>query len=285
VDGPDIVARSLSVPGVDDKYGNQWQYHSRSDRHSKIACWAVFFDLLQNSSLLQSHVRNDKVIFGVNHTMADFKNRRDKNLDLVIARPGTAEVTPLTRGKTLTTLADYYGVLLTPAEQKRLDALPEAVGGSVGSVLVALEAKAAMTAHQRARPRLYDELNSSHLTVHGASDHAAAAAFVMVNVSPQFLSSDMNKFPLSSHPPVVNEEPQPKSAQGIIDKIGEMPRRSRPGEEGFDAIGIVLVECRNDGSPITIHTGPPAPGPTDDFHYDQMVRRLGHIYDSRFATI
>lgn len=285
MDGPAIVARSLSVPAVDDKYGNTWQYHSRSDRHSKIACWAVFFDLMQTSSLLRSHVSAGKVIFGVNHTMGDFKQRRDKNLDLVIARPGTADVTPLTKGKTLTTLADYYGVLLTPSEQQRLDALPEAVGGSVGSVLVALEAKAAMTAHQRARPRLYDELNSSHFTVHGSSDHAAAAAFVMVNVSPEFLSSDMNKFPLSERPPIVSEEPQPKAAEGIIEKVTEIPRRSRPGEEGFDAIGIVLVECRNDGSPITVHTGAPAPAPTDDFHYDQMVRRLGHIYDSRFATI
>ncbi len=285
MDGPAIVARSLSVPGVDDKYGNRWQYHSRSDRHSKIACWAVFFDLLQTSSLLQKHVREEKVIFGVNHSMADFKNRRDKNLDLVIARPGTADITPLTKGKTLTTLAEYYGVVLTQAEEGRVAGLPEAVGGSVGSVLVALEAKAAMTAHQRAKPRLYDELNSSQLTVHGASDHAAAAAFVMVNVSPEFLSSDMNKFSLSTHAPHVNHENQPKAAEGVIRKVGEIPRRSRPGEEGFDAIGIVLVECRNDGSPITVYTGPPAPGPTDDFNYDQMVRRLGHIYDSRFSTI
>jgi hypothetical protein len=285
VDGPDIVARSLSVPAVDDKYGNRWQYHSRSDRHSKIACWAVFFDLLQTSSLLQQHVRDGKVIFGVNHTMADFKNRRDKNLDLVIGRPGTSDVTPLTQGKTLTTLADYYDVVLTPDEEQRLAALPEAFGGSVGSVLVALEAKAAMTAHQRAKPRLYDELNSSQLTVHGASDHAAAAAFVMINISPEFLSSDMNKFPLASNPPRINFERQPKAAQEVIQKVGEIPRRSRPGEEGFDAIGVVLVDCRNDGSPITIHTGPPAPSRTDDFHYDQMIRRLGHIYDSRFSTI
>jgi hypothetical protein len=285
VDGPAIVARSLTVPETVDKYGNHWQYNSRSDRHSKIACWAVFYDLLQTSSLLQRHVRDEKVIFGVNHSMADFKNRRDKNLDLVIARPGTAQVTKLTKGKTLATLADYYGVLLAPDERDRLHQLPQAVGGSVGSVLVALEAKAAMTAHQRARPRLYDELNSSHLTVHGASDHAAAAAFVMVNVSPEFVSSDMNKFPLSDHEPILNDEPQPRAAEGIIEKVSEIPRRARPGEEGFDAIGIVLVDCRNDGSPITIHTGSPAPGPTDDFHYDQMVRRLGHIYDSRFSTI
>jgi hypothetical protein len=285
VDGPGIVTRSLSVPWVDDKFGNRWQYHSRSDHHSKLACWAVFFDLMQTSALLRRHTQDQKIIFGVNHTVVDFKNQRDKNLDLVIARPGSAEVTPLTKGKTLTTLAEYYGVALTDDERTRLKKLPEAVGGSVGSVLVALEAKAAMTALQRAKPRLYDELNSSHLTVHGSSDHAAAAAFVMINVATEFLSSDSNKFPLASHDPVVNLERQPKAAEGVMRKVAEIPRRSKPGEEGFDAVGIVLVECRNDGSPIRVRTSPPAPKPTEDFHYDQMIRRLANIYDSRFATI
>lgn len=285
MDGPAIVARSLSIPGVDDKFGNRWQYHSRSDRHSKIACWAVFFDLIHTSALLRRHVREHRVIFGVNHTMVDFKNQREKNLDLVIARPGSAEVTPLTKGKTLTSLADYYGVVLSPEERQRLQQLPEAEGGSVGSVLVALEAKAAMTALQRAQPRLYDELNSSHLTVHGSSDHAAAAAFVMINIASEFLSTDSNKFSLATHEPVVNVEKQPQAAQGVMRKVGEIPRRTKPGQEGFDAIGIVLVECRNDGSLIVVRTSPPAPKPTDDFHYDQMIRRLAHIYDSRFSAV
>jgi uncharacterized RmlC-like cupin family protein len=39
----------------------------------------------------------------------------------------------------------------------------------VGAVLIALEAKACMTAHVKALPRLYDELNSSHQCVHGSS--------------------------------------------------------------------------------------------------------------------
>jgi hypothetical protein len=43
--------------------------------------------------------------------------------------------------------------------------------------------------------------------------------------------------------------------------------------------------CRNDGSDVTEENDPPAPDPSDDFHYDQMIRRLGHIYDSRFQTI
>lgn len=71
-------------------------------------------------------------------------------------------------------LAKEWGIVLTDAQRERLDDLPALVEGVVGStVLVAMEAKAAMTAHTKARPRLYDELNSSHLTVHGGVSSGA----------------------------------------------------------------------------------------------------------------
>jgi hypothetical protein len=286
VDGPAILARTLSVVGDRiDKYGNRWQYHSRSDRHSKVACWGVMFDLLQTSALLRKHVEQGKVVFGINHEMEDFKQQRPKRLDLVVARPRSAEGVEDDTDITFASLVATWGLLLTDEEQSRLSALPTIVRGPVGSVLVALEAKAAMTAHQRALPRLYDELNSSQLTVHAASDFAAACAFVMINVAVEFISTDSNKWDLADRPPLVSRHKQPRDAQLVVNKVKQIPRRTRPGEEGFDAIGIVVVEARNDGSPIEIISGPPAPDPGDDFSYDQMVLRLGHIYDARFATI
>jgi hypothetical protein len=68
-------------------------------------------------------------------------------------------------------------------------------------------------------------------------------------------------------------------------KIRELPRRTRPGEEGYDAIGIVVVHCRNDGTPVTVVTDPPAPPANDLFHYDAMIRRALHQYDFLFAGI
>ena len=286
MDGPSIVARTLTVVGDDvDEYGNVWQYRSRSDRHSKIACWGVFFDLLQSSDLLRRHVADEKVIFGVNHRMGDFKTQRPKNLDLVIARPGGALVRGSTKDKDVATMALHWGILLTADERERLERLPRAVVGSVGSVLVALEAKAAMTAHQRALPRLYDELNSSHLTVHASSDYAAAAAFVMVNVASEFISTDINKWNLHERPAKVSKHKQPRDAGLVVEKVKQIPRRTKPGDDGFDAIGIVVVDCRNDGSEITVREEPPAPGREDDFNYDAMIRRLGNIYDTRFANV
>jgi hypothetical protein len=155
----------------------------------------------------------------------------------------------------------------------------------VGSVLVALEAKACMTEHLKARPRLYDELNSSHLTIHGAAAQAIAAAFVMINLSKTFVSSDRNKFNVARQGAVITHHNQPWVTEQVIAKIREMNRRTRSTEEGFDAIGIVVVDCRNDGSPIELAIAPPSLPPRDDYHYDQMVRRIRHQYEVTFPSI
>jgi hypothetical protein len=85
VHGPELLVESLSQPGVTDRYGNRWQYHPRSDRHSKLACWGIAFDLLSTSALLRRHVAEGRVTLGLNHRMVDFGTGRAKNLDLVFA--------------------------------------------------------------------------------------------------------------------------------------------------------------------------------------------------------
>ncbi len=285
MDGPLLVAEAMSWPNIPDKFGNIWQYHSRSDRHSKVACWGVLYDLLAESATLRRHVADGKVTFGVNHEMSDFHTRRKKNLDLVLCRPGTPNPAHPRPARTFASLAGHFGVRLTPEQRAQLQSFPELVEAPVGSVLVALEAKACMTEHGKARPRLYDELSSSHLTVHGANDSAIAAAFVMVNAAETFLSTDRNKWDLSDHDAVVNVHRQPMATEIVIEKINELRVRTRPGSEGFDAIGVVVVNCRNDGSPVTVVIGPPALDPSDDLHYDQMVRRVAHLYDTQYAGI
>src|SRR4029453_9707354 len=98
-----------------------------------------------------------------------------KKLDLVIARAAGDVGNP----KTLESLADSWRVVLDASQRSKLLNLPTLKEGQVGAVLMALEAKAVMTKHTGAKPRLYDELNSSHLTTHGASSQALAVAFVM----------------------------------------------------------------------------------------------------------
>ena len=65
----------------------------------------------------------------------------------------------------------------------------------------------------------------------------------------------------------------------------ELPRRTSRAHEGFDAFGIVVVDMANDGSPVQVVDSPPAPGPADVFHYDQMLRRLVHLYDTSYTGL
>jgi hypothetical protein len=277
--GPGILARTLSKADISDRYKNSWQYHSRSDHHSKIACWGVIFDLLLSTPLLRRHVEAGTVSFGINHEMRDFVHDRKKNLDLVLCTPGG----PAT-SQTLASIAVEYDIDLTAEAQTALEKLPRLSRAPVGSVLMALEAKACMTAHQRALPRLYDELNSSHLTVHGASDQAIAVAFTMVNVAETYLSPDLNKKNRASDPEWSLHK-QPRDAQLAVDKIKQLPRRSKVGDVGYDAISIVVVDMANDGSPVLLVETSPAPPKGDIYNYESMISRLSGIYATRFKDL
>ncbi len=279
--GPDILVRTLSKADRRDRFGNDWQYHSRSDHHSKVACWGIVFDLLRTSPLLRRHVEANIVHFGINHEMRDFVHDRKKNLDLVLC---TASSAPAKGQTTLPAMANDYGIVLTDAEKIELTKLPALSRAPVGSVLMALEAKACMTAHQRALPRLYDELNSSHLTVHGATDQAIAAGFAMVNIASRYLSPDLNKKNRQTEPEW-SVHRQPRDAELAVDKIRQLPKRSKTGDTGYDALAIVVIDCANDGSPTGLVTSPPAPQPGDIYHYASMIDRLAHIYATRFKDL
>jgi hypothetical protein len=280
--GPEILARSLGVPAISDQYGNLWPYHSQSDRHSKVACWGIMFDLLSQSPLLREHARAGKVVFGVNHEMRDFKSNRKKDLDLVIATPATAP----SKSRTFVELAAHYTIRLTSPERKLIKSLPTIYEGSVNSVLLALEAKACMTAHIKALPRLYDELNSSHLTVHGASDHGIAAGLAIVNAAKEFISPRKNEFDLKVRAAVISIHNQPKDTLRTIEKVKELPRRTKSGQDGFDAFGIVVLDFRNDAAQRpTVLTHPPAPDAADIFFYDQMIGRIANKYATSFSGI
>jgi hypothetical protein len=279
--GPDVLVRSLSAQRIPDQYGNNWQYHPQSDRHSKIACWAVLFDLLQHCPLLRRHVAEGKVGFGINHTMTDFTSDRQKDLDLVISIPRDE---PSANPSRFADLAHQYQVQLTAREQQILNDLPPLLSRPVGDVLLALEAKASMGAQVRAGPRLYDELTSAWQCINGSAPQAIAVGFGMVNASSEFISPKMNKFSLAERSPVVGREAQPNGVQHVQGRFRSLRVRGHVTERGYDAVGVVTVEMRNDGSPATLAPSPPALAPGDSLHYERMILRVAGLYDGRFLT-
>lgn len=273
--------RTISHPTRTDQYGNVWQYHSRSDHHSKVACAVVLLDLIANCPLLADHIRSGKVGFGINHEMRDFRQDRKKNLDLVICRPAGGAAPD---GRSILDFAKEWQISFTAKEEALLKRQPLVRRTAVGSVLIALEAKACMTEHQKALPRLFDELNSSQLTVHGSSETALAAGFVCINASDTYLSPDRNKRPLDASATVTYHN-QPKAAAITIEKVRQLPRRVRESEAGYDALGVVVIKCRNDGSAVELVNEPPAPAQSDIYHYDRMIERLAASYTARFREI
>jgi hypothetical protein len=278
--GSDILVRTISKPLPKGSRRIPWQYNSRSDHHSKVACWGIVFDLLNHCPLLVQHVADRKVGFGINHEMFDFRNNRDKDLDLVVCTPGEGK-----RYKKLTNLGDMAEDLqleLSDADSNALRSLPELPIVPVGSVLIALEAKACMTEHVKAIPRLHDELNSSHLIIHGSTDEAIAAGFAMVNIADRFISPGRNLKPFVK-PIVWNRHKQPDAAAAVINMISDIARRSKSGDVGYDAMAIVVVDCLNDDvSPVRLVSDPPAPRPNTTFHYGNLIERLSHLYATRF---
>ncbi len=246
-----------------------WQYHSRGARHSLTSCWGVLFDLLAHSSLLRQHVIDNKVVFGLDHKMQDFQASRSKNLDLVIARPHESGWTKKRQPRRFSELPAKFDMELTAAQGARLDDLPDPIEGEVGAVHLALESKACMTAFTKSYPRLYDELNSSHAVIHGASNRALAVGLAIINTADEFVS------PVGER----NRHNQPKDALGAIEKVEQLPRRSGDEGVGYDGLGIILVDLVNDESPVTIPDEPEVPA---NYAYDRMILRIANEYDVRF---
>ncbi len=177
-----------------------------------------------------------------------------------------------------------WGVVLTETERQILAELPTLRKARVSSVFLALEAKACMTEHGKAIPRLHDELTSSHRTVHGDSVEAIAGGFVMINAADAFVSSDRNKKKIRNGGYAVTAHKQPRAAERVVDAIMKIPRRSKVAGEGFDAIGITMVNCRNDRTEVTIDAAACAKLPPIAT-YGSLIDRLGRHYAARCATV
>jgi hypothetical protein len=289
--GPDILRRSIQANRTRDKDGNDWQYFSQGDYHSKFACWALLFDVLDNCAMLQQHAKQGKICCGINHSIVHHTAGKKKKLDLVIATPRDTAKDMFGGGAkasyTFKSISPSYRIVMSPAEKAALAKLPDIPIAPVGALLLALEAKACMTAHQKAESRLFDELSSSQQTVQGASQHAVTGGLALINTSTTFVSSVSNRgYKLGGAIPTkYSKHNQPAAANYAVGIVNKLPRRSGPGAQGFDAIGIVLLDFANDLGTVSLakaSAGVPVPAHLD---YTGAVHRLASDYTSRWSHI
>lgn len=137
---------------TDRRFGYKYHYHSRSDAHSVALCQFVLEDLLQSCPKLREHAAVGLVVYGVNTTVTWASTGKSKTLDLAI---GVGEPGPSMP-------------LLGSSD------LPPIRVGMLRDVLISCEAKSVMTEHGKSKPRVYDELSSSHEIVHQGRQDAIA---------------------------------------------------------------------------------------------------------------
>jgi hypothetical protein len=238
----------------DKKYGRKvFRYHPRSDQHSKRISTLVANDLLEHCPALRQHAADGHAV-GRTNIEYTFPNGKSKTLDLAIGEP----IGPISEA-------------LFP------DTIPT---GDIGELRIACEAKQCMTEHMKTKPRIYDELSSSHEIVHQGDTNVIAAGIVVVNIAVQFASPTRQVS--GDGPLIITKHRQPRVATSIVDHLKGLVMRQAVGQVGFDALAIIVIDCDNCG-PCTLHVGPPAPQPGDPHHYETFISRMADFYTRRFG--
>lgn len=233
-------------------------YHPRSDEHSKILCMYVLEDLAETCQSLGEHLRRGDVCYDVNHEVFR-SDGTTKVLDLVIGRPAR----PL-EGQGL-----RRGTVATPG------------------IRIALEAKACMTKHTAAKPRLRDELTGSMRSAIEANPEAVVCGITVVNLSPVFLSPTDQPDPMPHDSAKLRrrKHSQPKDATGVVTMLERLPIRQGPPDFGFDSLAVVVVSHDNElpTSDVRLISDPPSPALASPRNYDSFLIDVCNKYRKRFC--
>lgn len=241
---------------VDRETGQVYRYHPRSDSHSIALCSEILSDLLASCPTLARQAKDGRIVFGINVLVESVETGKKKTLDLALGLPPAGEV-------------------VRPGDTP-------IASGTIDRVLFSCEAKTVMTEHSKSKPRLYDELSSSHEIVHQSWPDAIATGITVVNIADRFVSPLRQT---TGKPIYVSEHKQPQAAAGMIAHLRGLRQRDGIGKVGFDAYASVVVECDNQSEKVSLWTRLPAPQAGDVDSYEAFLTRVGRFWDQRFSTL
>jgi hypothetical protein len=132
------------------------------------------------------------------------------------------------------------------------------------------------------------ELTSSGQCINGSAANAVALGAALINVSPSFVSSDLNRRSLAAAPVTISNDPQPQSQLKALATVRRLPVRGYATQAGFDGLSVTMIDGVNDPTnykPFVIAPIPPSLAPNDPLNYERMILRAGGIYNTRFVAI
>ena len=247
MNGPEAFVQHLADEG----------YHPRSNKHGNFLSRAILEDIVAHCPAFAKRARAGEIVAKLNGSLQVGPKRR--NVDLLVGPPPGFAVPP----------SDGSIQMDVPA-----------------TVELALEAKALMTEHLKARHNRLGDLEAVHETVHRYDENTIAVGVVTVNVSDVFFSQTRGK--IHSHKNIT------QVGRRTVDLFRTLPLRHDPGTEpGFEAVSVIVVDFDNLAqapadepapSRATLIYKTPAPPAGDPLHYATMIRRICKAYETRWAT-
>lgn len=242
--------------------GTRLQYHSRSDEHSKKLGDLIVEDLLAMCPVMAEQAAAGDIVYGINVPYR-LPNGKTKALDVAIGTP----VMHLGAPK----LGRIHVFPKTPRNKP----------SPIDRLLVSIEEKATMTEHGKSQPRVFSELNDAHAIVHQADRWTVSAGVEMLNIADTFVSP-LRQAP--DRPIKVTLHNQPQVTDNMVKHLRKLPQRDNVGGIGLEAFCTIVVNADNQGR-VSLHTGPPAPGPGDIDYYGTFLERICRLYGERFTDI
>lgn len=236
-------------------------YHPRSSSHGNEICRLVVDDLINHCPSIATRASSGEIVARLN--LKQRVGHTSWKIDLALGRPA--------------------GSPTPPPEGQLIRYEKPAI------IQVALETKAVMTEHRKARLNRLRDFEAFHEHAHRYNKNVVAVALVVVNASEAYWS------PMRAANDITIHRNISVLAQETVDIYRGIPLRNKPTDgPGLEAFCAVVVRHdnlrKNPNLPVShragkskLVTGPPAPEVGDPFHYASMIHRICDCYLDRFA--
>jgi hypothetical protein len=226
----------------------QHGYHPRSSAHGNALCELVLRDLQSRCPKIAQDLAARRLVYDLNVKVQVGNNVW--NIDLVLGPP-PAGVSPV--------MASDGIARMRPA-----------------TIRIAIETKAIMTEHGKARRNRQRDLDSFHQFVHRYDASVIAAGLTVVNLADRFRS------PLRSDVSIHRNVRRLVEETLVLLRL--LPIRSALNEPaGLEANGALVVEHDNmDSRRTRLVTQQPGPQVGDPLHYDAFIQRICDQYAQRW---
>jgi len=200
------LASELHVRMADSM--RKWAYHPQSNSVGRDVVTHALRLILETSGETSQALKSGRLAVGLNQSVRG--RRRKKKIDLVAGLPGG------------------------PTDREGLQS-GELLSGEIATPLILLEAKACMTAHQKAGTRLMGELLSTLETAEDLDPKPLLIAFIVLNYSLEFTSP--------KNLPGPNRHSPDDATKALASLANAIPIGRKVG---YDAIVLVPISFDNE---------------------------------------